>query len=39
MVAQFVVGRAEAGCRVKGAEAAHGVIALLNTAVILLHTE
>jgi len=37
MVAQFVVGGAEAGGCVKGAEAAHGVVALFDAPMILLH--
>ncbi len=37
MVAQLVMGRTEAGCRVKGAEAAHRVVSLLDAPMILLH--
>ncbi len=37
VVASLIVGGAEAGRRVKGADAAHGIVAPLDAAVILLH--
>ena len=36
VVAEFVMGRAEAGSGVEGAEPAHGIVALLDAPVILL---
>jgi len=39
MVAQFVVGRAEAGGCLERAEAAHGIVPLFDAPVVLLDTE